>query len=244
MPTPNDHRWSGALALGPWWLLYTGAIGPTDEHRHHAMQIMACPTAVSVALGSESVSAETIVIPADIPHRILDGSDRGAVLFVDVDARRSMVSIPTVAPSPAFPIRVDPDQMTYADAVAEVGTVLSAIGVGRTVPLALSVEIGRSISLLDDDLGASATALAGRIGLSASEFSRRFSREVGLPFRSYRKWRRLLLAVEALASGSNLTAAAHSAGFADSGHLTRTFRAMFGIAPRDLTATSRWLAPP
>ena len=81
------------------------------------------------------------------------------------------------------------------------------------------------------------------MGLSASEFSRRFTREVGLPFRSYRKWRRLLLAVDALAGGSNLTAAAHSAGFADSSHLTRTFKSMFGIAPSDLTATSRWLPP-
>ena len=31
--------------------------------------------------------------------------------------------------------------------------------------------------------------------------------------------------------GANLTEAAHLAGFADSAHLSRTFRAMFGVAP-------------
>lgn len=31
--------------------------------------------------------------------------------------------------------------------------------------------------------------------------------------------------------GAGLTEAAHRAGFADSAHLSRTFRAMFGVAP-------------
>ena len=31
--------------------------------------------------------------------------------------------------------------------------------------------------------------------------------------------------------GASLTEAAHLAGFADSAHLSRTFRAMFGVAP-------------
>ena len=39
--------------------------------------------------------------------------------------------------------------------------------------------------------------------------------------------------------GSSLTEAAHEAGFADSAHLSRTFRATFGIAPSFLFERGR-----
>ena len=44
-------------------------------------------------------------------------------------------------------------------------------------------------------------------------------------------WCRLRAAAEIAMRGSSLTEAAHAAGFADSAHLSRTFRSMFGIAP-------------
>lgn len=42
------------------------------------------------------------------------------------------------------------------------------------------------------------------------------------------------VAIEASMAGRSWTAAAHEAGFADSAHLTRTFRRMFGIGPTAL----------
>lgn len=118
---------------------------------------------------------------------------------------------------------------------------LSTIGAPTASRQKLSAEVEAAIQLLDRDLALTAARVANHVGLSPGELSRRFSREVGIPFRSYRRWRRLLLAIEALAQDANLTDAAHSAGFSDSAHLTRTFRAMFGIAPSELTGTSQWL---
>jgi AraC-like DNA-binding protein len=43
-----------------------------------------------------------------------------------------------------------------------------------------------------------------------------------------------LQALERLGRGVSLTTAAHAAGFADSAHFSRTFRAMLGIAPSAL----------
>lgn len=241
MSRPDELRWSGCLALGPWWLLYSGTFGPTAEHRHHAAQVLACPAPVTVAFGAETTIARTIVIPPDVPHRIVEASTIGTVMFIDGDSPQATgLTVGAVAP-PVTDFRFEPDQMTYSEAASTARVLLASIGATASPPDALSPEIDRSVRRLHGELSASATDLATRVGLSASEFSRRFSREVGLPFRSYRKWRRLLLAIEALANGSNLTVAAHAAGFADSAHLTRTFRSMFGIAPSDLTAASRWV---
>lgn len=52
--------------------------------------------------------------------------------------------------------------------------------------------------------------------------------------RVQRLWLRLQRAVELFAAGTPLTEAAHAAGFADSAHLSRTFRRMFGIAAATL----------
>lgn len=48
---------------------------------------------------------------------------------------------------------------------------------------------------------------------------------------SYLRWQRLWAALRASAHGASLTEAAHTAGFADSAHLTRVFRATFGLPP-------------
>jgi AraC-like DNA-binding protein len=48
---------------------------------------------------------------------------------------------------------------------------------------------------------------------------------------SYLRWQHLLAAIRISARGASLTEAAHTAGFADSAHLTRVFRATFGIPP-------------
>ncbi|MEV6432366.1 helix-turn-helix transcriptional regulator [Nocardia sp. NPDC051463] len=73
--------------------------------------------------------------------------------------------------------------------------------------------------------------LAHAVHLSESRLAHVFSAEIGLPFRPYVRWLRLQRAVELLAAGHSLTAVAHGAGFADSAHLTRVCRSMFGAPP-------------
>jgi AraC-like DNA-binding protein len=55
-----------------------------------------------------------------------------------------------------------------------------------------------------------------------------------MPLRTYLLWRRLLHVWTLTMQGETLSRAAHSAGFADSAHLTRTARTMFGLPPSAL----------
>jgi AraC-like DNA-binding protein len=74
-------------------------------------------------------------------------------------------------------------------------------------------------------------ALARALHRSPSRLAHRFRKAIGVPLRRYILWCRVRKAGEAAMRGSSLTEAAHAAGFSDSAHLSRTFRAMFGIAP-------------
>jgi len=67
--------------------------------------------------------------------------------------------------------------------------------------------------------------------LSASRFRHLFVAQTGISFRAYLLWARVGVAIGAGMSDQSWTAAAQSAGFADSAHLTRTCRRMFGLAP-------------
>ena len=88
-----------------------------------------------------------------------------------------------------------------------------------------------------DDL--SLKTLAGIAGLSPSRFMHAFTESVGVPVRPYILWLRLQRAACDLMNGASVTNAAHRAGFADSAHMTRTFRRMLGATPSDLALLKR-----
>lgn len=74
-------------------------------------------------------------------------------------------------------------------------------------------------------------SLATCVHLSPSRFRHLWRREMGMSVQSYLRWQRLWAALRKVACGASLTEAAHAAGFADSAHLTRVFRATFGLPP-------------
>jgi AraC-like DNA-binding protein len=73
--------------------------------------------------------------------------------------------------------------------------------------------------------------LAALVALSPSRLEHLFKTTTGVSLRHYLLWQRLRRAVEELATGSSVTRAAHSAGFSDTAHLSRTFRRMLGFTP-------------
>ena len=112
------------------------------------------------------------------------------------------------------------------------GQQLAARLAGNVVPVdSIDKRIARVIDRLSADPGSRLDAgqAAEMACLSESRFSHLFVAEVGLPYRTYVLWRRLMVAVNIISAGDTLTKAAHEAGFADSAHFSRTFLRMFGV---------------
>jgi AraC-like DNA-binding protein len=93
---------------------------------------------------------------------------------------------------------------------------------------------------LDEPLTLAEIAL--HVGLSEGRFRHLFVTETGVAFRPYVLWARLNRALALGYSGVSWTEAAHAANFADSAHLTRTCRRMFGIAPSSIRDVGRSLS--
>jgi AraC family transcriptional regulator len=111
---------------------------------------------------------------------------------------------------------------------------------GDIPPAAIDPRVAQSIEWLraGREQGIIVGEIAAGVDLSESRFSHLFTEHVRVPVRRYLLWLRLRDALHLLAGGGSLTETAHEAGFADSAHLTRTFRTSLGIAPSELVKES------
>ncbi|WP_437876493.1 helix-turn-helix domain-containing protein [Sorangium sp. So ce513] len=99
-------------------------------------------------------------------------------------------------------------------------------------PRAPDARVARVLEALRDPAADRRLATA-RAGISEAHLQALFVRDVGVPIRTYQRWRRLLAALVAF-SRADATSAAHAAGFADLAHFSRTCRRMLGYSPTEL----------
>jgi AraC family transcriptional regulator, arabinose operon regulatory protein len=97
----------------------------------------------------------------------------------------------------------------------------------------LDPRIARIMRRMDADFSCTFDQLARELGLSPSRLSHLFTKELGVPFRSYIAWSRLVLAWEmvALQPQMSFTDIAHAWGFSDSSHMARAFHTSLGSTP-------------
>jgi len=231
--------------MRPGVLAFNGSIGTTDAHAHHAVQIITATTALTVLdeHGARHTGTK-VVVPADAPHRIEAGADEGTVVFLDPESApgrsanmRAVSSGWAVTPALAHTQR-RPLATMVDELVAHLAPAPAADDVAPHHPAVIhALEVLPALVAAGPVTG---TELAARVGLSASRLTHLFTEQVGIPLRRYVLWSRLQIAISRVQAGDDLTGAAHGAGFADSAHLTRTTRDMFGLPPSVLSRHVSW----
>ena len=249
--------WSGQLAFGPWWLLYSGPIGPTARHAHHAFQIVVhSGDPCLVDRTQRSLTGPVVVVEPDHAHAFIDERDHGLILFVDPESQvggllrsHRRAPSPLEEPHPVAGILAMLEPINWSRAEEAVRRILTMVcDVSSAAPAtwwrhpAVDAALLRLPELVEAGT-VDVVALAAEVGLSVGRLTHVFSDEIGVPVRSYARWMRLVHAVERLARGDTITAAAHQAGFADAAHFSRTFRAMFGLTPTEAVGLGTWLTP-
>jgi AraC-like DNA-binding protein len=78
--------------------------------------------------------------------------------------------------------------------------------------------------------------LAKRLGLERTQALRLFKDSTGMTFRQFKRWTGLQHAARLIVAGTLVRTASMDAGFADTAHLTRTFKQCFGLTPSQAIA--------
>lgn len=227
--------------LAPGLVLYLGTGASAARHVHHAVQLVwLAEGELAVTLATGTVKGRAAIVPARTPHAFASPPGPLALLLVDahgargaaLDRRaRSLVGedIAYELATVDFP-RTD---LSLPEIEAWLRALFSALGVGSTEVEAPSRTTRRAIAYIERTIDGvpRLTDAAAFASTSPSRLSHRFTSEIGIPFRRFVLWTRMKRAVEAMRGGGDLTAAAAAAGFSDAAHLSRTFKAMFGLSP-------------
>lgn len=257
-PIRDEAGWVGHACLVDQGLLYRGSIGATALHAHHAFQFMFAvrgELAVDTSTSRHFPKLTAFLIEPDSPHAVRTSCPDAVVFWVDPEmeagrklktrirhreVNRSGTGFVTLG---EFPLPALPDLLDTPTARLLSATILDALGIEGHRPGPMHPAVLRTSRAIPGALDRcpALEEFARIAGLSASRLGHLFREQTGSTFRGYVRWCRLKRAIESLREGSNLTAAAHVAGFSDAAHLSRSFRRMFGLTPSRATSSIQWL---
>ncbi|MEV0768534.1 helix-turn-helix transcriptional regulator [Nocardia salmonicida] len=239
----SEHRWSGEVSLSPGLMTFTGDIGDAPAHAHAAVQVLFVARGRLTLTDATGRTAPAVaaIIPPGVLHQVhTEPGTSGFLAFLDPDSGTAHAALARLGGQPR----------QAATTWVSVATPASAPPVGDPV----TRPVRRSSHPVVAEALRRATGrvagppllgeLAADIGISASRLSHIFTAQVGLPYAAWRRWMRLQLGFAVVRDGGSLTEAAHTAGFADSAHLTRTCRDLIGISPTEALIATGWRPPP
>ena len=250
-PIINRYRGDFVAWTGGCGFIGEGRGAPISPHSHYAIQLaIGAPTGLRVQFGrrGEWQSCPAALIPSRATHSIdVNDCEWSAVLFIE----------PETPAGKALATRLQGGlEVLDADLVAAAAVRLNrawrtekSYDAVKAVCLQLVQDISQTTLREPSDPRVLAAVeyirqrvdqavllseVAQSANLSPGRFRHLFVEETGMPLRRYLLWRRLLHVWTLLMQGETLSTAAHGAGFADSAHLSRTARSMFGLAPSAL----------
>jgi AraC-like DNA-binding protein len=201
-----------------------------SSHRNPVTCILAgLDRPLTIRRGAARIEGDMVLIRPDVEHRV-EIHGRAKVLYFDGLEFPLDVELAARVPRELESLAID---ALAGESAAELRARFSS----RRCPAAVARVIAAIAS--DPSLRMDQHELARRLGHGRTQSLRRFKAATGMTFRAFKRWIALCAAARAIRNGELVRTAAMDAGFADTAHLTRTFRASFGTTPTLATADLR-----
>jgi AraC-like DNA-binding protein len=215
------------------------------------MHVMLAVTGnLTVRVAGKSRVVPGVLTHADVLHAIDAEGAQVLLVFVDPESevgvrlaavRGGPVRLLTLGEVAAIGTDWDAGRMVREGGARFLAALATALGGEASPPRRIHPRVRRIMRhLRESPVGGdvSLEGLANVAGLSPGRLMHVFTESIGVPLRPYLAWLKLQRAAGAVVSGVPLAQAAALAGFADAGHMTRSFRRMLGVTPSALRAVS------
>jgi AraC-like DNA-binding protein len=240
--------------------LYLGYVADNSKHAHHALRVIVNRDGLfRLRIDESSIECGGIVISPDLPHQLLSSSDSQVHLFIDREAAVAEAIARRHLGEGHVKIIDGALLKTLRGCIDVPGNFLGSCGQANEVYRRLVTELGgyaeHAEVTVDPRIKAAVqlikekyltrkvylAELARHACLSESHLSHMFVEQIGIPPRRYVLWLRLMIAHQFVIQGKSLTESAHSAGFSDSAHLSRTYKRMYGITISDCVKNRKFV---
>lgn len=242
------------VVVGPWPSMFavSGPGSCTALHRHPNLHLLLQRAQhLEVTLGSnhQPVQAAGLLTPPHYPHGVAAQGQDCILLFIDPTCYSGRSLRAVLANTPRLISDAERDAW-LADlpptpsptALAQwARAMLARLGAKQPPTKPLHPKVYKTLRLLDQlPLSPAPTLveLAKQARISPSRLMHIFTADTGTPLRTYLRWLRMTRACGALLQGSTLSDAALTGGFSDAAHMSRTFKAMYGLSPSQLQSYS------
>ncbi len=249
----SPYLWSGSLFLWSDQSFYIGAASDSIVHATHDVTVcVATRGSFRLQTSAGWQEFQAVIIPPDLPH-IFDGRGARLVLFYFPSevlklqrlfyCRCEPYPVPQKMLSRFLPVlRHYSDNGCESEEATEFCEDFTRELSRADFPrMTLDSRVALALECFQTDPTHRFTAaeISSEVNLSESRFAHLFREQIGIPVRRYLLELRLRRALLEIAHGKSLTTGAYAADFADSAHLSRTFRRMTGIAPSSILKHSR-----
>jgi AraC-like DNA-binding protein len=255
IPKYCGYFWAGHL-------LYLGRCPAVTEHMHYALQVIVNREGLfRLQVEESSIECGGVVIRPGHPHLLFSPSDCHSWIHLLIDHEADVAKTIGKRHFGEGNVKILEGALLkrLRGCIDDPGNFLGSCGQAHDVYRKLVTEldgyaghveeaidprIQDAMDLLKEKYLTRKVAiaeLARHACLSQSRLIHLFTEQVGIPIRRYVLWLRLMTAIQFAVQGKSLTDAAHSAGFSDSAHLSRTFRRMYGNTLSGLVKNSQFV---
>lgn len=238
-----------------WWaghFMYLGRFDDITEHMHHALQVILNREGVfQFSMNGSVMECGGAIIGPDCRHQLLSSNDSQIHLWIERESAVAGAIAKQHLAKEDVKILEGTLLKRLRGCIDSPDNVLGSCDEARGLYRRLVSELGGYSGHLEETIDPriqavmkllrekylseklSIAEIAHHACLSESRLIHLFTKQVGIPLRRYVLWLRLSTGIRLAVQGKSLTEAAHSAGFADSAHFSRTCRSMYGISPSD-----------